>query len=242
MTTGCKGLSSVQFAKELGVTQKTGWYLANCIREAFADGKDPHIGEVEMDSTYIGGKESNKHVSKRMHAGRGTVGKTPVMGMKERGGSVKAGVVEGEDSQSVVGFAAMNINLGATLYTDESRGYKVLGEVLPNHQTVRHSAGEYVNGKAHTNGIESFWALLKRGYVGMHHWWSMKHLHRYVAEYVYSHNTIGLSGTTAKRMSFSLASIASATRKSSFPLSESASICPSQFPQSRSYNHCLNRL
>ena len=197
MTTARKGISSVQFAKNLGVTQKTAWYLEGRIREACKEGICPLTGEVEMDATYIGGKEGNKHASKRMQAGRGTVGKTPVMGMKERGGRVKAGVVGGEDSRSIVGFAAMNVNLGSTLYTDESRGYTVLGNVLSGHETVRHSAGEYVNGKAHTNGIESFWALLKRGYVGTHHWWSIKHLHRYVAEYVYRHNTIGLSGEKA---------------------------------------------
>lgn len=94
MTTGRKGISSVQFAKELGVTQKTGWYLANRIREACADGKDPLTGEIEMDATYIGGKEGNKHASKRMHAGRGTTGKQPVIGMMERGGKVMAEVVE----------------------------------------------------------------------------------------------------------------------------------------------------
>ena len=150
-----------------------------------------------MDATYIGGKEGNKHASKRMQAGRGTVGKTPVLGMKERGGRVKAEVVEAENQYAILNAIKPTVEPWSTIYTDDHRAYHIIKQAPFNHETVSHSAGEYVNGKAHTNGIESFWALLKRSYVGTHHWWSMKHLHRYVAEYVYRHNTIGLSGTPA---------------------------------------------
>lgn len=197
MTTGRKGISSVQFAKELGVTQKTGWYLANRIREACTDGVNPLTGEIEVDETFIGGKEGNKHASKRMSAGRGTVGKQPVLGFLQRGGRVRAFPIRRTDKVTLHGAIHRNVEIGSKVYTDDHRGYAGLGGLFYGHETVSHSAGEYVKAQASTNGIESFWALLKRGYIGTHHWWSMKHLHRYVAEYVYRHNTIGLSGTKA---------------------------------------------
>lgn len=195
MTTGRKGISSIQFAKELGVTQKTAWFLANRIREACTDGGSVLGGEVEVDETYIGGKEKNKHAHKRLRAGRGAVGKQAVVGIKERGGPVRAAPISHTNKRTLHGIINNNVEKGSTVYTDEHRGYIGLRDY--NHLTVRHSAGEYVNGQACTNGIESFWALLKRGYHGTHHWWSVKHTHRYVAEYAHRQNTIGLSGVLA---------------------------------------------
>ena len=191
MTTARKGISSVQFAKELGVTQKTAWFLSNRIREACTDGHVPLIGEVEIDETYIGGKEKNKHASKK-HPGRGPAGKQPVMGMLERGGQVKARPIPSAHKAVLHHNIYMDIDRGSTIYTDEYKSYQGLKGY--HHEIVKHSAGEYVKGQASTNGIESFWALLKRGYIGTHHWWSIKHLHRYISEYSYRQNTRHLSG------------------------------------------------
>ena len=196
MTTARKGISSVQFAKNLGVTQKTAWYLSNRIRKACTDGINPLTGEVEVDETYIGGKRKNMSNAKRKElTGRGTVGKQPIMGMLERGGQVRAMPIRGAEKKVLHGHIRNEVEKGSTIYTDEWKAYKGLKGYT--HEAVKHSAGEYVNGMAHTNGIESFWALMKRGYIGTHHWWSIKHLHRYVSEYAYRHNTRSLTGASA---------------------------------------------
>jgi len=192
MTTARKGISSVQFAKHLGVTQKTGWYLSNRIRKACTDGINPLTGEIEVDETFIGGKRKNMSNAKRKElTGRGTVGKQPVMGMLERGGQIIAMPVKSTEKDVLQGHIRTTIKKGSTVYTDEYKSYTGLKGYT--HKTVSHSAGEYVRGMAHTNGIESHWALMKRGYIGTHHWWSMKHLHRYVTEYVHRHNNKGLT-------------------------------------------------
>ena len=182
MSASRKGISSVQLAKHLGVTQKTSWFLEHRIREAYAKVGGLLGPEVELDEVYIGGKEHNKPKKKRRNdGGRGPSGKQAVLGMRERGGEVRAFPVDTTDKIHLHSAIVENIKRGSVLYTDGHKAYQGLRGY--EHQSVDHGKDEYVRGRAHTNSVESFWALLKRGYYGVFHCMSVKHLHRYVNEF-----------------------------------------------------------
>ena len=171
--------------------QKSAWFLAHRIRESWLANKpnddDKLDGHVEVDETFIVGKEKNKHASKKIKEGRGAVGKFIVVGAKQRNGKVFVEKAVDTSTLTLKSFIRNKITLGANVYTDNFTAYRGLAGY--NHRVVNHSVGEYVRQQVHTNGIESFWALLKRGYYGIFHYMSFKHLHRYINEFSFRHNT-----------------------------------------------------
>lgn len=205
MSTSLKGVSSMKLHRELGITQKTSWYMEQRIREGFFGDVRDMAGPVEVDETYRGGKRRNMSNRKRKElasTGRGSVGKATVVGAKDRDTKqVAAKVVEDTKANTLQGFIHERTRPGAKVYTDDSSSYFS----LENHESVKHSAMEFVRGGVHTNGVESLWSMLKRGDVGTYHKMSPKHLDRYVREFAGRQNvremdTLAQMGVLARGM------------------------------------------
>ena len=187
MNTNLKGISSMRLHRELGIGQKAAWFMLHRLRLAYETGGEAFSGPVEADETYMGGKRKNMPKSKRKELkGRGATGKTAIAGLRDRAtGRVQAKVVEDTTAETLQGFVTERTREGAQVYTDDHGAYR--GIARP-HAAVRHSAGEYVRGDVHTNGIESQWSTIKRSENGVYHKISPKHMDRYVQELVGRHN------------------------------------------------------
>lgn len=202
--TSLKGVSSMKLHRDIGVTQKTAWFMLQRIRKAFEDDDDwPFGGPVEVDETHVGGKRRNmSNAKRRVATGRGAVDMTTVIGARDREtNTVRAAVIENTNAPTLHGFVRQHTAPGAILYTDEARAYRGMPEFT--HEAVNHSVSEFVRGQASTNGIESFWAVLKRAHKGVYHKLSAKHLHRYVADFATKHGIRGMD--TADQMVYAAA-------------------------------------
>ena len=203
-TTHKKGISSVQLALDLGITQKTAWFVLHRIREMLKDKAPQMLGEnnmVEVDEAYIGGNNKNRHYNKKRskkdngltNEGKPYQPKKMVIGLIERKGKVVLKHVPSADLNNVGGLIRKHVPKGSTIYSDEAPVYNHLKRFY-THDNVKHSLNIYVEGGVHTNTIENFWSVLKRGLYGVYHQVSDKHLERYLDEFAARFNTRDLTG------------------------------------------------
>lgn len=192
ITSHKKGISSLQLHRDLGVTQKTAWFMLHRVRHTLGVSQPTEKlkGTIEADETFIGGLEANKHKNKRTKGtqGRSVETKTAVAGVIERGGELRAKKVKDTSHGSLRYFVVQNVEIGANLKTDEWIGYNGLSALF-RHRKINHGIEEYVNGDTHVNNVEGFWSHLKRGISGIYHSVSAKHLQNYLDEFVFRYNT-----------------------------------------------------
>lgn len=200
LLTARKGISSLQLSKEIGIRQASAWFMLHRIREACGPRLKKLRGIVEIDECFVGGIEANKHEHKKLKSGRGTVGKTAVLGMRERDGQTIAKTIVNTDAGTVQAEIYRHVEIGSMLHTDEAGEYAGIGGMFFDHDTVNHSEAEFVRDGVTTNGIESVFAVLKRGMTGVYHHASKKHLGRYVDEFAFRLNEGNVKHHTLTRL------------------------------------------
>ena len=201
VATSLKGVSSMKLHRDLKVTQKTAWFMAHRIREAMEADGGLLDGPIEIDETYVGGRYETMHADRRKTEPK----KTVVAGVKDRAtGEVRASVIDGPTKKALLHVIWKNARPESWVLTDEHASYQDLEDFGFKHRSVQHGARQYVKGPFHTNGIESFWSMLKRGFVGTFHHWSAKHTQRYANEFacratMRDLDTIDIMGEIVKR-------------------------------------------